>query len=141
MVDGVETIYDECKEALASAAEVEPTESEQSVSAANIEFKGYIDNKYEIVVILSQNGTKLYGRYYYVQTMLKNGDKPSTYISLTGSIDNNGNANLTGRTVDGDEENWQGKFGSDTSGRTVFHGTFHGANGKEFDISMTTTSN
>lgn len=122
------------------------SESEQSVSenetATSIEFNkyfnGYINNKYEIVVALSQNGAKLEGHYYYVQTMRKSGDIPSTYISLTGTIDSNGNANLIGKTVDGTEESWEGQFESDGHGRTTFHGTFHGANGKVFDISMAT---
>lgn len=137
-----EKVDDEYKEedhTSESTADIE-SESEQSMSATKIEFKGYINNKYEIVAILNQDGTRLQGRYYYVQTMLKNGDKPSTYISLTGTIDNNGNANLIGRTIDGTEENWQGKFESDNYGITSFRGTFKGTNGKEFEISMETSN-
>lgn len=103
----------------------------------NVEFDGYINDKYKIVVTLSLDGAKVHGQYYYVQTMLKNGDKPSTYISLTGTVEGNGNAKLTGTTNDGVKETWQGKFGSNNYGKITFQGTFYGSNGKVFSIYFT----
>lgn len=136
MMDGLEKIYDEYKEKLASEPETELAQIESTNSVTNIEFKGYIDDKYEIVVTLSQNGAILYGRYYYVRTMQKYGDNPSTYISLSGSIDDNGNANLKGQAKDIDEV-WQGKFELDNFNRMTFHGTLRGANGQQFTFSIT----
>lgn len=75
-------------------------------------FEGKVDGKYEVVVTLTRNGRSLYGNYYYKSTMRKQGNVPATYISLSGSIEEDGTFLLYSTFVNDSktDEQWKGRI-------------------------------
>lgn len=77
--------------------------------ATSYRLEGLVNEKYEVVLELTQSGDNLFGRYYYKSSMRKYGDKESTYIKLSGSIDTDGNFNMEGSFYNSSKiEIWKG---------------------------------
>ena len=103
-------------------------------------FSGYISEykgRYDIKgTLYRQKDGTISGRYYYLTTMRKYGDKPSTYISFDGYIGASGDVNMTATAHRGNKETWKGKLTEDNYGNFSFTGTMYGHNDpyRVFDV-------
>ncbi len=127
------------EDAYAPAEELTPT---TPISQFNFNFEGSINGTMQIVGNLYTQGGRVYGRYCYLSTLKKYGDKPSTYITFNGTISDTGYLDLTATYHDVDlTEDWRGYLryeeGMDGIYAYIFEGTMSGGDRTTtFDVSF-----
>ncbi len=105
-----------------------PSSYSNGVETYRIE--GSIDGKYPIVMVLQKEDNVLTGNYYYCTTMRKQGAVESTYIQLSGTIDDDGSFSMRGSYYQPDlYEDWSGYIRNG-----YFYGELYGKNGDNFTL-------
>ena len=106
------------------------TSSSYSNGVETYRIEGSIDGKYPIVMVLQKEDNVLTGNYYYCTTMRKQGAVESTYIQLSGTIDDDGSFSMRGSYYQPDlYEDWSGYIRNG-----YFYGELYGKNGEYFTL-------
>lgn len=121
----------------------EEEEEMEAVEAArtNYQFTGLVNDKYEVVTNLRIKGNGVRGRYYYMSTYRKQGDVPSTYITLEGNIDEYRHVHLVGSFYNSDQvEIWDGYLKGNENEGYVFDAECVNDNGSVFHMVASTNN-
>lgn len=95
---------------------------------------GKVDGKYPVTIYLVKNGNELRGKMFYHSTIVKNGVKPTSYLYLHGTL-NDDQMNLIISDYDGNTfEKWNGEFSSGNRSCQL-EGLIIKPNGKRMTIS------
>lgn len=107
-----------------------------AIPASAEKWTGKVGGKYPVVVYIYPDGNKVTGRYAYKSTLKKNGDKPSSWLYITGSTDGFGAKGTTYSCVVRDNngkvvEHWELDYYSWGVGATITT-----SNGKVYTLDL-----